>query len=308
MDLNQPIRLNATEDSTVEVTEKRFSMVPYAGQVIEWMGERLVLDIASVTLRKGVIPAFVDHDQARLAGEIDSFSTENNKVTLGGAFLETNHAEDLLKKKKMEYECSMSFFPGKAEVEEFGAGERFEANGQTYNGPIVFLKGVQIHECSFTYYGAVNGASAEFSKGSNMEDVMSGQGKGEPMPQISAQEVLSKMVELSGDKTLSLDCFLKGMDIETFKDRLNVALSEKNKSLSETNVELSKQVVELQKQIEDLKKAGDDKLHAGAGAGQPDFINLSQAYAKENKVSLSIAMSAISKSHPDVYAKFTGRS
>jgi hypothetical protein len=204
----------------------------------------------------------------------------------------------------------MSFFPGKADAEEFTAGERFEANGLTYNGPAIYLKNVQIHECSFTYYGAVTGASANFSKGSNMEDEMSGQGKGEPTPQVSAQEVLSKMVELSGDNALSLDCFLKGMDIETFKDRLNVALSEKNKALSEANVELTKEIEGLKAQIVSLKKENDDAVHAGAGdsAGQNDFIKLSQAYAKEHKVSLSTAMSTISVERPEVYAKFTGRS
>jgi hypothetical protein len=286
-------------------------MVPYDGQVIEWMGERIVLDIKSMSLRKDVIPAFVDHDPSRIAGEIDKISVENNKVTLSGEFLETSHAVELQAKKKLQYECSMSFYPNKSStVQEVSDDETLEANGRTYEGPLVFLSGAQIHESSFTYYGAVDGARAEFSQ-SNKEDSMSGQEKGgEPTPQISAQDVLSKMVELSGDKAFATDCFLKGVGIEEFKDRLNVSLSEKNKELSETNVELSKEIVELKKEIDNLKKASDDSIHAGADGGAPDldFVQLSQKYAKDHGVSLSQAMSIVSVEHADVYAKFTRRS
>jgi len=311
LDLNQQIQLKSIEGTKVVVEEKRFTMIPYEGQVIEWMGDRIVLDIKTIKLRKDVIPAFIDHDPSRLAGEIDMISTEDNRVSLAGSFLLTKHAEELQAKKKLEYECSMSFYPSKGKVQEIDSGEVLEANGRKYDGPLYFIEDGEVHESSFTYYGAVNGACAEFSKESNQEVSMSGQGKGgEQTPQQpSAQEVLSKMVELSGDKAFATDCFLKGVGIEEFKDRLHVSLSEKNKDLSETIVELKKENDALKAEIVELKNGNDDGIHAGKGDLKTmDYIELSKKYAKDHGVSLSKAMSVVSAENPDLYAKFTGRS
>ena len=309
MDLNEPVELKSVEGTFVKVEEKRFSMVPYEGQVIDWMGERIVLDIPTISLRKEVVPAFVDHDSSRIAGEIDTISTENNRVSLSGEFLETEHASELQAKKKLEYECSMSFYPSKGKITEVDSDETIEANGRTYEGPLLFIENAQIHESSFTYYGAVTGASAEFSKGSK-EVIMSGQGKGDvSTPQKSAQDVLTEMVQLSGDKAFATDCFLQGMSVETFKDRLNVSLSEKNKELGEQVKTLTEEVVSLKKERDELKKQNDDAIHAGTSdVKELDFVQLSQQYAKEKGVSLSEAMSVVSFEQPEVYAKFTGRS
>lgn len=308
MDLNKAVQLK--ESGAVSLEEKRFTMIPYEGQVIEWMGERIVIDIPTATLRKEVVPAFVDHDSSRLAGEIDQINTTGDKIALSGEFVETDHAAELQAKKKLEYECSMSFYPNKATVTEVDEGISLEANGRTYEGPLLYLTNTQIHESSFTYYGAVNGASAEFSKESDEEESMSGQGKGDvPTPQKSAQDVLSEMVQLSGDKSFATDCFLKGMEMDEFRTRHSVALSEKNKELSEQNVSLAEEVVNLKKEIDSLKAENDDNVHAGqSDVAELDFVQLSQEYAKENSVSLSEAMSVVSVEKPAVYAKFTGRS
>jgi len=311
VDLTKPIELRQAQGTgNVTVNEGRFSMTPYEGQVIEWMGDRLVVDIDSVKLRKDVVPAFVDHDPARMAGEIDNISVEGGKITLSGEFIDTPHAGEIQAKKKLEYESSMKFDPSVAMVKFYDYDETFEANGREYEGPAYFMKDVALIESSFTHYGAVNGASAEFSKESK-EVSMSGQGKGGESPQKSAQDVLAQMVELSGDKSFATDCFLKGMDMDEFKSRHAVALSAKNQELETANAELATEIVELKKEIVELKKENDDNLNAGGDAtphAEKDFITLSKDYAKEHSVSISDAMAVISSEKPELYAKLHRRS
>lgn len=294
--------------ATLSSEDGKFKLVPYSGQhFAHWYWGKLAFDVSGIEMRKSVIPAFVDHDHSRIAGEIDGMEKKGAIIELSGDFLDNEEAEKLQKTKKLEWECSLAFDLSSAIIEEVFENATAEVNGEKFEGPGYIVRKAELYETSFTFWGAVPGTATQFDNNGKTVSTTILEVKRMADESVSVEQVradgkaqatalFAKMNELCDDAKFVAECFSKDMGIEEFQ--------------SELLGKFKAEVAQLKEEIETLKKAKADapavEFHNGEDEPEEElsFVEKAQAFARENGVSLRSAFSQIAKSDRDLYEEF----
>lgn len=285
------------------VKEKAFTLTPYSGQQFaHWYWGKMAFEMSGMTLRKPVIPALVDHDSGEIAGQIDSLKNDGGKIELSGSFLETDCASEVIATQKIGWECSLAFDMASAVIEEVGANAKTTVNGQEFSGPGVIVRKCQLHECSFTYFGAVPGAAASFSQQMVPVSVFFQEAAMADPIEVSKAADAARAETLANFKRFTQLCpenpafvaeqFAKGASVEAF--------------LVELSARRAAKIAELQKPPVGAQPAsfsGTGDAPATPATPEKGFIELSRDLAKAESLTLRDAMSKLARTQPELYAK-----
>lgn len=285
------------------VKEKQFTLTPYSGQQFaHWYWGKMAFEMSGMSLRKPVIPALVDHDSSEIAGQIDSLKSDGGKIKLSGSFLETDCASEVIATQQIGWECSLAFDMKSAVIEEVGANAKTTVNGKEFAGPGVIVRKCQLHECSFTYFGAVPGAAASFSQQMVPVSVFFQEAAMPDQTELSKAAEAARAETLANFKRFTELCpedpvfvsaqFAKGSSVEAFLVELSARRAAKIADLQKPPVGSTPA---------NFSATGDSP--ATPPAPEKGFIELAREIAKTESLTLREAMSKLARTQPDLYAK-----
>lgn len=148
------LEMQSLEWITAEEAEdqpKRFTMTAYTGGtvMVPQYFEPVVFDLAGVRLQADVTPILLHHDRQQIVGhaqvEITARTVKVDGVVSGGG----EAAEEVLTaaKRGFPWKASITVVPEKLEYVE--RGTKATANGRSFAGPVIIVRGGVLPEVSF---------------------------------------------------------------------------------------------------------------------------------------------------------------
>ena len=159
-DTGQPVILEAEIKATAK--GKRWEMRPlYSGNTIQQTGAEfpVVLNVAGGMLQPGLV-ALLEHDPDQVAGPIEKIYNETTNglpsVCASGAFADTPAARKIVREKRAgkHWKASIHAVGIAGQVRHVGEGEKLEANGRHFVGPLKYYTQWLLVEGSFVDRGA----------------------------------------------------------------------------------------------------------------------------------------------------------
>jgi hypothetical protein len=214
LSLTVPVTIRAAEGNN---PVRRFEMVAYTGEPMRIDGFDLpvVIDCASLDTTQQTIPALFNHTADLPVGQIQAVSVTNGRppIRASGVFTPSGAANDraaeVINRADAGYRWQVSIGGNPAAVERYQRGERFTANGRTYEGPAVLARGVRLREISFVTIGgdsltsAVVAASKPIIKGASMsfEEWLTSMGFDSEAQGMMTEVQMANMKKMYGDET-----------------------------------------------------------------------------------------------------------
>lgn len=163
-----PVQWSAAGDGADASGPKRFTMTLYRGGRMRPVGFYcdLVVDLAGVKIAPGKLPAYLDHDRARIVGHHERMTVSAAGIVSDGVI---SGASDAARQVR---DSAALGFPWKASVggtmpgedlHFIERGESAECNGKTWKGPIYILRSTTIYEGSFVTIAGDSTSSAKIA-------------------------------------------------------------------------------------------------------------------------------------------------
>lgn len=130
---------------------RRFSGVAYSGAPLQYFGQRMVVDLADVTLPTPC-PVLESHDRALRRG-VAALASDGERLRIDGRLLANEGAQQIAADADAGFPWQLSIHAEPGSVEELGPGAEATINGRTLSGPLTILRQVRIRETSFTPTG-----------------------------------------------------------------------------------------------------------------------------------------------------------
>jgi hypothetical protein len=292
LSLTVPVTIRAAEG---ESPVRRFEMVAYTGEPMRIDGFDLpvVIDCASLDTTQQTIPALFNHTADAPVGQIQAVSVTNGRppIRASGVFTPSGAANDraaeVINRADAGYRWQVSIGGNPAAVERYQRGERFTANGRTYEGPAVLARGVRLREISFVTIGgdsltsAVVAASKPIIKGAPMsfEEWLTSMGFDSEAQGMMTEVQMANMKKMYGDET--------GDDAEDVEDTetepLPAIASEDGMTEEEKPMMTAEDTMADEEEDKPPANAGAKKpvIQAAAVKAEKKRINAIQAAAKK---------------------------
>lgn len=159
-------RIEAAADGGESVKLKGFKMLAYSGGAMDvgW-GVPVVVDLAGMAAPKKSRPILLQHDPLRIVGHTESVDvkalSDRTELRVSGVI---SGASD---SARAVVEASANGFPWQAsigasakQIEFVDKGEKADANGRTFKGPVYIVRASALSEVSFVALGADDNTSA----------------------------------------------------------------------------------------------------------------------------------------------------
>jgi hypothetical protein len=142
----------------------KYKMVVYTGRdmVVGGYG-RVVIDLAGLRIPSGDMPAYRDHNSAKVVGH-GRVGIEGGQVVAAGLVSGTGpDAQEVLANARngFPWQSSIGLMP--ARVETVAAGKSVTVNDKIFSGPISVIRAGDMYEHSFVPLGADGNSSAEIA-------------------------------------------------------------------------------------------------------------------------------------------------
>ena len=166
---NAPMYASAPVGEIIEAADsqgrklKTFSMEAYTGKPLRqwWSSKEIVVDISALDqLPDGTVRIFRDHSPSRIVGHTTSVQMGNN-IQLSGVISGAGaDASEIIESAANGFPWQASIGVNITATEDIPAGESVTVNGQTFQGPLLVVRGGTRVETSFVALGADNETEA----------------------------------------------------------------------------------------------------------------------------------------------------
>lgn len=148
-------------------TPPRFTMDAYTGGelLIDPFPYPVVVDVAGMEVRKTNLPVFREHKQSQPVGHTDAIdkSSGRNVTAAGVISFDNEHTQEIIASGDLGFPWVPSIGARLLEAKFIPAGETLEANGRTFEGPILFAKRSRLREISFVTFGGDEDSTAKIA-------------------------------------------------------------------------------------------------------------------------------------------------
>jgi hypothetical protein len=158
----------AAEEGTEQSKSKPFEMVVRSAEAIpHWYFGLIVHDFAGMKI-KPVVAIDYNHDSDELIGKASEFDTSSGDLVARGSVesIEVGDCADKVIKRSaagIPYEASIYFDPYELTLENVPEGFVAEANGRTYEGPVVIAREWMLRRIAITPSGVDPNSEVRFS-------------------------------------------------------------------------------------------------------------------------------------------------
>ena len=149
-----------------------FRMTAYTGGAMYPRGYRtpVVVDLAGLVVADGNRPILLHHDTAQIVGHSTEISVDATTITAEGIVSGTGAAaQEVIGAGRQGFPWRASIGASVESMEEVEAGSEAEANGQTFQGPVLIARQTTLSEISFVPIGADNATTADISANHNRQ-------------------------------------------------------------------------------------------------------------------------------------------
>jgi phage head maturation protease len=159
-------RIEAAADGGESVKLKGFKMLAYSGGAMDvgW-GVPVVVDLAGMAAPKKSRPILLQHDPLRIVGHTESVEikalADRTELRVSGVISgASDSARSVVESSANGFPWQASIGASAKQVEFIDKGEKAEANGRTFKGPVYIVRASALSEVSFVALGADDNTSA----------------------------------------------------------------------------------------------------------------------------------------------------
>jgi phage major head subunit gpT-like protein/phage head maturation protease len=159
-------RIEAAADGGESVKLKGFKMLAYSGGAMDvgW-GVPVVVDLAGMAAPKKSRPILLQHDPLRIVGHTESVEikalADRTELRVSGVISgASDSARSVVESSANGFPWQASIGASAKQVEFVDKGEKAEANGRTFKGPVYIVRASALSEVSFVALGADDNTSA----------------------------------------------------------------------------------------------------------------------------------------------------
>lgn len=159
MKLPKSIRLSqgtASLTKTEGSGPRQFQMLAYTGDEIEVPGlfgdVRMVLSLDGMQVSESM-PILRQHDPKLIVGMATGWQKANDGLRLSGPVYDTPSGDEVMRLSDQGFRWQASVGADLTETAFIDEGESIEANGRTFDGPLVYVKQSHVKESSFVPLG-----------------------------------------------------------------------------------------------------------------------------------------------------------
>lgn len=159
-------RIEAAADGGESVKLKGFKMLAYSGGAMDvgW-GVPVVVDLAGMAAPKKSRPILLQHDPLRIVGHTESVEVkalaDRTELRVSGVISgASDSARSVVESSANGFPWQASIGASAKQVEFVDKGEKAEANGRTFKGPVYIVRASALSEVSFVALGADDNTSA----------------------------------------------------------------------------------------------------------------------------------------------------
>lgn len=149
-------------------------MLAYTGDLLDLPDFDLpvVVDLATLQVKKQKLPLLRDHDFARIVGHTTSIAISATEIRLKGVI--SGAGPDAIEvresgRNEFPWEASIGASNTWAGMEEIATGETVQVNGRSFEGPLYVSRGALLFETSFVALGADEGGAQARVTGSALK-------------------------------------------------------------------------------------------------------------------------------------------
>jgi len=159
--MSAPVAIEAAASEGDKKSPAKFVSTFYTGGKLNISGWDLpvVVDLAGLTNGK-VLVANLDHDASKRVGNFSVANDGKSLVANGTATAHTAARDEVVQSAADGYQWQASLEVSPSRVEEFKAGKKFEANGQTFEGPAYVTRAGVLKGFAFVSHGADDNTTA----------------------------------------------------------------------------------------------------------------------------------------------------
>lgn len=142
----------------------KYTMTVYTGRdmVVGYYG-RVVIDLKGLRIPKGDMPAYRDHDSAKVIGHGRARKDGTNVIAEGVISGTGPDAQEVMANAKNGFPWQSSIGVMPERVEEVAAGKSVKVNGLDFVGPLNVIRAGEMYEHSFVPLGADRNARSEIA-------------------------------------------------------------------------------------------------------------------------------------------------
>jgi len=175
--MSAPVAIEAAQAEGDKKSPAKFVSTFYTGGKLSIAGwdQPVVVDLAGLTNGK-VLVANLDHDASKRVGNFSVANDGKSLVANGTATAHTAARDEVVQSAADGYQWQASLEVSPSRVEEVKAGKKFEANGQTFEGPAYVTRAGVLKGFAFVSHGAddnttatIAASAANLNKGLNMK-------------------------------------------------------------------------------------------------------------------------------------------
>jgi len=159
--MSAPVAIEAAAADGDKKSPAKFVSTFYTGGALNIAGWDMpvVVDLAGLTNGK-VLVANLDHDASKRVGNFSVANDGRSLVANGTATAHTAAREEVVQSAADGYQWQASLEVSPTRVEEVKAGKKFEANGQTFEGPAYVTRAGVLKGFAFVSHGADDNTTA----------------------------------------------------------------------------------------------------------------------------------------------------
>ncbi len=156
-----------------ETSAKTFSMLAYSGGLmrVPVFPQPVVVEISGIQITEKSRPILRDHKISHIVGHTTSIEKTGGGLRVSGVISAANaHASEVIESSKNGFPWQSSIGAIPLKVKKIRSGETVQANGQTFQGPLVLVVESKLREVSFVGLGADDNTSATVAAADNSSE------------------------------------------------------------------------------------------------------------------------------------------
>lgn len=157
------VELRAVESTSKETGKRRFTMVAYSGAAVDRWGDKMVVDLAGLSIPKGKRPILRQHDPNNIVGYGDAIENDGTKLVAEGDIIEelvSGREVIVASDNGFPWQASIGFKIERGGVMFVDQGDdEHTVNGRKFKGPGYIVTKSRLREISFVPEGADSNTS-----------------------------------------------------------------------------------------------------------------------------------------------------